>query len=54
MVQKGFSIPFGTLKDVQIFSPFSVDHPLLTVVPVDALHIYKHISILLIVFLDDS
>ena len=53
MVQKGVLVPFGTLKHVHIYFPFPLDHPLPAAVPVDAIHILQHISIVLTVFPSD-
>ena len=50
MVQKGVLVLFGTLKHVHIYFPFPLDHPLPAAVPVDAIHILQHISIVLTVF----
>ena len=52
-VQKGFSVPFGTLKHVHIYFPFFLDHPLPAAVPVDTIHILQHICIVLTVFPSD-
>ena len=38
-VPKGFSVLFGTINFEQINFQFSLDHPLLPAVPVDAMHI---------------
>ena len=52
-VQKGFSVPFGTLKHVHIYFPFFLDHPLPAAVPVDTIHILQRICIVLTVFPSD-